>query len=292
MLVLIDANARPPHTAANHALFGNVVNPTVSSTTSLFQRCCEQHTLAVPATFSVNLINDEPALTYSWHPDHRMISIDHILTSHDIIHMPQTYFSRYIEAQKDSIDHFALFGTIQVPAILGDRHVHRISPCYGRILVRDASKRRDFCQLLKIVPTITYDVEPTTHSWALSNILQSCAKQAFADPLPEPYNKNMPDQIFAMVLQRSRISRIYFRATKFLRLADLRAGFYVWANRSSRVKWSNSRGFKSKFLCLQQFLSHQMRRFMMTRNHAYMEMHRMMEMEDHADNVADVFFIY
>ena len=31
---------------------------------------------------------------------------------------------------------------------------------------------------------------------------------------------------------------------------------------------------------------------MMTRNHAYMDMHRMMETDAHADNVADVFFNY
>ena len=100
----------------------------------------------------------------------------------------------------------------------------------------------------------------------------------------------MPDYIFDMVLQRSRISRVYFRATKFLRLANLRAGFYIWANKLRRVSWSNLRGFKSKFLCLQRVLSHMMRRFMMTRNRSFMDIHRMMEMDAHADKVADIFF--
>ena len=133
--------------------------------------------MAVPATFAANLINGQPALTYSWHADHKMIAIDHILTSSDIIHTPETYTSRYIEAQKDAIDHFALFGSMRIPVMGGDRHVHRIEPCYCRVLTRDATRRHEFSNSLRQIPVISYDVEPTTHAWALTHVMHNCAKK-------------------------------------------------------------------------------------------------------------------
>jgi exonuclease III/ribonuclease HI len=140
-------------------------------------------------------------------------------------------------------DHFPSVIDLVWSASLKQNCARRRIAAYDRRKIVDPVRCECFRTLIRGLPLVPADVEPSSQTFIINNWTAAAAAAAFPISGRIPKQPFVTHEIVAMIKERNKYGRLRSWLLTNIRYASLRATFKVWANKWSWVHWSPCVGF-------------------------------------------------